>query len=864
MAALSQCTQWVVLLILLSLSAVRCQQDPVRPYPLADSYLQTTSFLNHSAYIDQYADQQWLLDNIPFIDLPDKTIEDVYYYRATVIKRHLRWTHEGEGWVFTEFYHPVSWASKLQTIPDSAPYHVLEGRWLRDQKIAKNLIESYTRGGVENFSGITYTHFMQRAILEHAQATGDQDFLTSQLQGMIQTYDLWNITRDPTTGLYHRNPLQDAQEYSLPGYLTGGPGGGPMQTWDDFGLSAGEGGGNNYALIWLGPETYRPSQMSYMIANAYAISEVASIAGESALASTWSAYADDLYAKMLDVMWSEELQFWIDVVEGTNFRCLGRELIGYYPYRFGVGTNSTFVKGLEYGLDNEHFISEFGPTTLEQVNPYFTALKNTTYCCQWNGQSWPFSTSVFLTVLATMARENVSSVATPQFFYNALETYAKTNYKDGVPYTAESHYPTINMWSGDTTNHSENYFHSTYADNIFTNLIGIVPTLDDVLQLQPLIPSNWSNFAVENLPYHGSLISIVWDQTGGHYSGNCSAGLSVYSNGTLIHNQKTLAPVNVTLPFKGQEAASALAAQPEYQNILANPNTPWGLPVVTADWLFTSNSDVSPYGSYKLNDGLFSYDTTPDNRWTNNQSTSPYNTVTVTLPRARNLTSVSLGIFVDTDRGGVIGCPASLRVTDGNGTVVAYRANYNETCVPNQLNTISFDTMANNVGVDNETTPALGNTVETDVLHIALNSQLGLAVALTEVELWVPPNLGPRYEAEDGLIGTFIGYFEGRATGVNGSVVDGGVQLNSGGWVELAGVMAPASITGQGGPVNLTVIGGQTGTVDIMLNWLSNYTVAFDGSNASQTVEVQMLPGANNVDIFQTAGNPWIDAIVVG
>ena len=78
-----------------------------------------------------------------------------------------------------------------------------------------------------------------------------------------------------------------------------------------------------------------------------------------------------------------------------------------------------------------------------------------------------------------------------------------TNYKDGVPFTAESHYPTIDEWSGDSTNHSENYFHSTYLDNLFTNLIGIVPTLEDQLQLQPLVPSNWTHFVVENFPYHG-------------------------------------------------------------------------------------------------------------------------------------------------------------------------------------------------------------------------------------------------------------------------------------------------------------------------------------------------------------------------
>lgn len=125
-------------------------------------------------------------------------------------------------------------------------------------------------------------------------ATGDKQCLTSQLEGMANMYNLWNITRDNTTGLYHRNPLQDAQEYSLIGYLVGGPGGGPMQEWNDFRLDASEGGGNDYLTIWLGPETYRPDFNAYMIAGAWATAEVASMAGQDGLAQTWHEYGDQL------------------------------------------------------------------------------------------------------------------------------------------------------------------------------------------------------------------------------------------------------------------------------------------------------------------------------------------------------------------------------------------------------------------------------------------------------------------------------------------------------------------------------------------------------------------------------------------
>jgi hypothetical protein len=73
-----------------------CAKNP-RPYPQADSYLRTTNILDHELYLHGLDDHQWYLDNIPFIDLPDKSMQDVYYYRTSVIKRHIKWAHEGHG-----------------------------------------------------------------------------------------------------------------------------------------------------------------------------------------------------------------------------------------------------------------------------------------------------------------------------------------------------------------------------------------------------------------------------------------------------------------------------------------------------------------------------------------------------------------------------------------------------------------------------------------------------------------------------------------------------------------------------------------------------------------------------------------------
>jgi hypothetical protein len=122
-----------------------------------------------------------------------------------------------------------------------------------------------------------------------------------------------------------------------------------------------------------------------------------------------------------------------------------------------------------------------------------------------------------------------------------MRTYTMKNYKDGVPFTAEAHYPTINAWSGDTSNHSEHYFHSTYLDIVFKNLIGIIPALDFRLEIRPLVLSNWACFLVEDLPYHGILFMLVGDQSGSHFTSfNHLPRFSVYSQGSLLHNQRPL------------------------------------------------------------------------------------------------------------------------------------------------------------------------------------------------------------------------------------------------------------------------------------------------------------------------------------
>lgn len=115
--------------------------------------------------------------------------------------------------------------------------------------------------------------------------------------------------------------------------------------------------------------------------------------------------------------------------------------------------------------------------------------------------------------------------------------YTRTRYDHCQPAIFESHYPSMDAWSGYTSNYSEHYLHLTYVDNVFTNLLGIIPLLSNTFEIRPLVLSNWSYFAVEYLRYHGTLLSVLWDANGLAYSNFAhSAGLSIYADRTLIHN----------------------------------------------------------------------------------------------------------------------------------------------------------------------------------------------------------------------------------------------------------------------------------------------------------------------------------------
>ena len=118
------------------------QPDTFKPYVDTfnrhDEELYVQHFNNAAAW-------DFLRDNIPRFECPDKELEEIYYFRWWTYRKHLKQTPD--GFVITEFLPKVGWAKKHNTINCPAAHHFYEGRWLRDGRYLDDYAVFWFRKG---------------------------------------------------------------------------------------------------------------------------------------------------------------------------------------------------------------------------------------------------------------------------------------------------------------------------------------------------------------------------------------------------------------------------------------------------------------------------------------------------------------------------------------------------------------------------------------------------------------------------------------------------------------------------------------------------------------------------------------------
>ncbi len=598
----------------------------------------------------------------------------------------------------TEFLNCCGYGAPYETLNAAAGHQITEGRWVRD----RTYMDDYTRfwltgpgaGTKPAEDGVNadttdwsheYSFWLAGAAYGRAQVTGDFSQLTALLPQLEKQYTGWDKQFNADLGLYWSVPVWDAMELSASSYQSSDP--------------------------YHGGAGYRPTLNSYQYGDAVAISHIAQVAGDRATAKRYAAKADALKASMQKWLWDPSRQFYFSMARDGNpdHKLLDtREEIGYIPWQFGAATSTDSTAWAQL-LDPQGFAAAYGPTTAERRSSWF--MHDAANCCRWNGPSWPFATSQTLTGLANQLDDQpAQTTITAADYAAALQTYAKTQYKNGKPYVAEGHDPDQPTWTYDGSNHSEDYNHSTFNDLVLSGLLGFRPQDGADLKLQPLVPATWDHYAVENVPYHGHDVTVLWDRDGTHYGQG--AGMKIYVDGALVRTSPTVTAMTVTI---GRATAGAeIIPSVQGADDAANPLRQ-GYPKPIASY-------TSPYDDpWRALDGKVWFTEVPQTtRWTNYGSPNPQDFYGVDFGVPTPVNDIR---WYGYDDGGGVKPAAAYQLQYWTGTVwqdVPSQTRSSATPVGNGLNRITF--------------PA----VTTTQVRLLFTNAQGAFVGVTELQSWSP------------------------------------------------------------------------------------------------------------------------------
>jgi hypothetical protein len=498
------------------------------------------------------ADAPWYLRNIPFLEIDDAEIQAVYYYRWKVFKSHIR-EIGSQGATVLEFLDNVPWARQPFTdLNDSASFHILEGRWLRDPGVIDSLIDHlYSGGGNDRH----FSESIAAATESRTRVTGDVTPGLRHLEEMRAIYEQWDDHFDQTRGLYWIEPLLDATEYTIASIDASGAGftDSPSSDQNHNGFTGGF--------------AFRPSINSYQYANALAIARFAELAGRPTVAADYLQKAAALRAAVLSELWNPTLNHFLDryqrstsqVTAGEFIR--GRELVGFVPWAFelppsGAAPDSHFDGAWAHVLAATEFAGPYGLRTVEpSYSRYLTQYRYESASglpeCQWNGPSWPFQTSQVLTGLANLLDDYQQTTIGAADYLHLLRQYARQHLGGDEPDIQEDYNPDTGQPIVGLAR-SHHYEHSTFVDLILNGLIGLRPRSDETLEIAPLIPTTRRDeeglirhFAVQSLAYHGHDIGIFFDADGDRYGSG--RGLSVFVDGKQRYGPGDLRRVSIPL-----------------------------------------------------------------------------------------------------------------------------------------------------------------------------------------------------------------------------------------------------------------------------------------------------------------------------
>ncbi len=498
--------QLIYLLVCFVFFLCSCSQRSRGP-----AVLKSENFRHHVEHFNRMEDENkvnaisnaqswdWMKANIPLFDCPQDNFKEIYYYRWWTFRKHIHKTPQ--GFILTEFLVDRNYADKYNMISCALGHHIYEGRWLHDQRYLDEYVHVWYRGndGGKMKKLLTFSSWTADALFNRYKVNADKDFVVNMLPDLVGEYKSWEEERRAKSGLFWQSDVKDGMEESLSGGRR--------------------------------EQNARPTINSYMFGNAKAIAGIASLKNDTGLASFYQCKADTIKSLIENRLWNKESQFFETVKkQGNGDFAQVREAIGFIPWYFNL-PDEKYDAAWRQVSDPEGFKAPFGLTTAERRHPDF----RTHGCCkcEWDGAVWPFATSQTLTGMANRMNNDQQKILADTTYFRLLELYVESQYYRGKPYIGEYLDESSGYWLKGDQERSRYYNHSTFNDLIISGLIGLRPRADEVVEINPLIPQEkWDWFCLDNILYHGKILTVVWDRHGDHYKKG--KGLMVFVNGKKV------------------------------------------------------------------------------------------------------------------------------------------------------------------------------------------------------------------------------------------------------------------------------------------------------------------------------------------
>jgi hypothetical protein len=475
-------------------------------------------------------DAPWYLNRIPFFESSDPDITDVYYYRWSIFRAHQR-DLGANGYISTEFLNNVGWQTNpWASLNDATGFHLQEGRWCRDRRFKEDYATFIYSS---NSNTRQFSESMAAAVWQGYLVDGVANDAAARLDKMKDVFNAWTDSYDTSKSLYWVEPLRDATEYTISSIdATGGADG------------------------FTGGYSFRPSINSYQYANAKAIASLAALkGGMQDTVELFLEKAASLKSNVQKSLWNATFEHFIDRFQVNNTyvrywdQIRGRELVGYVPWTHDLPDDaSNFAQSWKHILNSSQLAGSNGLRTNEPSYQYYMRqyrYEGTQPECQWNGPSWPFQTTQVLTGLANFLdhypKGSAKGVIGKADYTRLLKQYAKIHYnpeRGGIldleeDYYPDTGYPIVGL------KRSPHYFHSGFVDVVLSGLVGIRPSAEDLLEVNPQADiSTIKYFRADRIFYHGHEVAVQWDADGSRYG---KTGLQVEVDGKIVMTSPKLA-----------------------------------------------------------------------------------------------------------------------------------------------------------------------------------------------------------------------------------------------------------------------------------------------------------------------------------